>query len=314
MIKIKKIILGSIILLFFTQNSYGVIKDSVYATVGNKAITHSGIVNEIKTILILNNQVFSEDQKQQLEAAAVKSTIQRNIKRIEIEKFPNLTFSYSDLNNELKRLAKNINMSLEVFKDIFDRNNVDFSIVENRIETELLWNSLIFQLYKNNLTVDENEINEQLTLIKTKKTIDEFLLSEIIFKINEKDQLESETKKIKEKIKSEGFKKVAMSYSISESAERGGSLGWVNENVMAKKFKSVIFNTPVGEISEPILLPNGILIFKINDKRSIKAEIDIEKVKNELVNSEKTKLLKMYSMSHYDKLRRSVSIDYYIQK
>lgn len=314
MIKIKKIILGSIILLFFTQNSYGVIKDSVYATVGNKAITHSDIVNEIKTILILNNQVFSEDQKQQLEAAAVKSTIQRNIKRIEIEKFPNLTFSYSDLNNELKRLAKNINMSLEVFKDIFDRNNVDFSIVENRIETELLWNSLIFQLYKNNLTVDENEINEQLTLIKTKKTIDEFLLSEIIFKINEKDQLESETKKIKEKIKSEGFKKVAMSYSISESAERGGSLGWVNENVMAKKFKSVIFNTPVGEISEPILLPNGILIFKINDKRSIKAEIDIEKVKNELVNSEKTKLLKMYSMSHYDKLRRSVSIDYYIQK
>ena len=314
MIKIKKIILGSIILLFFTQNSYGVIKDSVYATVGNKAITHSDIVNEIKTILILNNQVFSEDQKQQLEAAAVKSTIQRNIKRIEIEKFPNLTFSYSDLNNELKRLAKNINMSLEVFKDIFDRNNVDFSIVENRIETELLWNSLIFQLYKNNLTVDENEINEQLTLIKTKKTIDEFLLSEIIFKINEKDQLESETKKIKEKIKSEGFKKVAMSYSISESAERGGSLGWVNENVMAKKFKSVIFNTPVGEISEPILLPNGILIFKINDKRSIKAEIDIEKVKNELVNNEKTKLLKMYSMSHYDKLRRSVSIDYYIKK
>ena len=92
MIKIKKIILGSIILLFFTQNSYGVIKDSVYATVGNKAITHSDIVNEIKTILILNNQVFSEDQKQQLEAAAVKSTIQRNIKRIEIEKFPNLTF------------------------------------------------------------------------------------------------------------------------------------------------------------------------------------------------------------------------------
>ena len=83
---------------------------------------------------------------------------------------------------------------------------------------------------------------------------------------------------------------------------------------MAKKFKSVIFNTPVGEISEPILLPNGILIFKINDKRSIKAEIDIEKVKNELVNNEKTKLLKMYSMSHYDKLRRSVSIDYYIQK
>ena len=314
MIKIKKIILSSIILLFCTQNSYGVIKDALYATVGNKAITHSDIINEIKAILILNNQSFSEDKKQQLESAAIKSAIQRNIKRIEIEKYPNLTFSNSDLTNELKRLAKNINVSLEVFKDIFNRNNIDFSIVEDRIKTELLWNSLIFQLYKNSLTVDENEINEQLTLIKTKKTIVEFLLSEIIFKVNEKDQIESETIKMKEKIKSEGFKKVAMSYSISESAERGGSLGWVSENVMAKKFKSIIFNTPVGEISEPILLSNGILIFKINDKRSIKAEIDIEKIKNQLVNNEKTKLLKMYSMSHYDKLRRSVSIDYYMKK
>jgi len=313
-IKIKKIILSSIILLFCTQNSYGVIKDALYATVGNKAITHSDIINEIKAILILNNQSFSEDKKQQLESAAIKSAIQRNIKRIEIEKYPNLTFSNSDLTNELKRLAKNINVSLEVFKDIFNRNNIDFSIVEDRIKTELLWNSLIFQLYKNSLTVDENEINEQLTLIKTKKTIVEFLLSEIIFKVNEKDQIESETIKMKEKIKSEGFKKVAMSYSISESAERGGSLGWVSENVMAKKFKSIIFNTPVGEISEPILLSNGILIFKINDKRSIKAEIDIEKIKNQLVNNEKTKLLKMYSMSHYDKLRRSVSIDYYMKK
>ena len=314
MIKIKKIILSSIILLFCTQNSYGVIKDALYATVGNKAITHSDIINEIKAILILNNQSFSEDKKQQLESAAIKSAIKRNIKRIEIEKYTNLTFSNSDLTNELKRLAKNINVSLEVFKDIFNRNNIDFSIVEDRIKTELLWNSLIFQLYKNSLTVDENEINEQLTLIKTKKTIVEFLLSEIIFKVNEKDQIESETIKMKEKIKSEGFKKVAMSYSISESAERGGSLGWVSENVMAKKFKSIIFNTPVGEISEPILLSNGILIFKINDKRSIKAEIDIEKIKNQLVNNEKTKLLKMYSMSHYDKLRRSVSIDYYMKK
>ena len=205
-------------------------------------------------------------------------------------------------------------MSLDIFKNTFNKNNVDFSIVKKRIETELLWNSLIFQLYKNNLTVDENEIKEQLTFIKTKKTTNEFLLSEIIFKLEEKDMIESKTKEIKKRIETEGFAKVAMSLSISESAERGGSLGWVSENVIAKKLQSIILNTPVGGVSKPVLLSNGILIFKVEDKRSLKTEIDIEKVKNELVNNEKEKLLKMYSMSHYDKLRRSVSIDYYMKK
>ncbi len=105
-----------------------------------------------------------------------------------------------------------------------------------------------------------------------------------------------------------------MNLSIAETAERGGSLGWVSENVMAKKIKSIIVATPTGEISSPVLLPNGILIFKVNDKRSKKAEIDIEKIKNQLVNNEKNKLLNMYSKSHYDKLRRSISIDYYTKK
>ena len=314
MIKIKKIILSIVILLFCSQNLYGVIKDSLYATVGTKAITYSDIINEIKTILILNNQSYSEDKRQQLEAAAMKSQIQRNIKQIEIEKHPNLKFNSLDLNNQLEKLARNLNMSLDIFKNTFNKNNVDFSIVKKRIETELLWNSLIFQLYKNNLTVDENEIKEQLTFIKTKKTTNEFLLSEIIFKLEEKDMIESKTKEIKKRIETEGFAKVAMSLSISESAERGGSLGWVSENVIAKKLQSIILNTPVGGVSKPVLLSNGILIFKVEDKRSLKTEIDIEKVKNELVNNEKEKLLKMYSMSHYDKLRRSVSIDYYMKK
>ena len=48
------------------------IKDGLFATVGNKAITHSDIVNEIKTILILNGQSFSEDIRKQLESASIK--------------------------------------------------------------------------------------------------------------------------------------------------------------------------------------------------------------------------------------------------
>lgn len=314
MIKFKKIIFSLVVLLFFTQNCYGVIQDSLYATVGKKAITYSDIVNEIKIILILNNESFSEEKRNRLEATAIKTAVQKNIKQIEIEKFSNLNFSNAAVDAELLRIAIQTNRSLDDLKKAFDSNGIDIMLVRNRIETDLLWNSLIFQIYKNNLNVDENEINEQLAISKNKKNISEFLLSEIIFNLVEKDNFELEAKKIKEKIKSEGFEQVAMSLSIAETAKNGGNLGWISETVMDEKFKSNVMNTRVGETSKPMLLPNGILIFKVNDKRIKKNEIDLEKIKNELVSIEKNKLLNMYSLSHYDKIRRSIAIDYFKTK
>ena len=69
--------------------------------------------------------------------------------------------------------------------------------------------------------------------------------------------------------------------------------------------------TPVGNISDPIFLAEGILIFKVRDKRKLKNVVNLEGVKNQLVNAEKTKMLNMHSLSHYDNLRRSLSINYY---
>ena len=288
-----------------------VIEDGLYATVGNKAITKSDIINEMKVILILNNKSYSVDEDKKLREMALRSIIKRNIRQIEIEGNNFLQFNQQDLKKELLRLANNINVDVDTLKNICASNELDFSIIENQIKTELLWNSLIFQLYKNRISINLDEIDEQLKLIKNKKEIEEYLISEIVIKTVEKDKLESAIKELKNKIKIEGFESAAISLSISDSATRSGDLGWINENLISKKLKSVITNTPVGNISEPILLPNGILVFKVRNKRKVERNIDLEEVKNELVNSEKTRILNMHSSSHYNNLRRSISIKFF---
>jgi len=311
MINIKNTISAIIIAFFFLVESNAVIKDSLFVTVGNKAITRSDIVNEIKTILILNGQNFSQDYAEQIESAAIKSTIKRNIKQIEIEKYNSLKFNRADLNKELNQLASNINMNLDTLKNTLIANGIDFSNINNQIRTELLWNSLIFELYKDRLSININEIDEQLKLIQNKKEMEEYLISEIIIKPVSKDKLQSKIKEIKNKISIEGFEKVAINLSISETALKGGNLGWISENVISEIFRSKIINTPVGNISEPIILPQGILFFKLRDKRKLKKFANLEDAKNQLVNAEKTKILKMHSLSHYENLRRSIPIHYY---
>ena len=313
MINIKKIIAFLIISLLSISGSYAKIEDAIYATVANKAITHSDIINEIKIILILNGQSYSEDRKEILEKMALKSVIKREIKKIEVEKYPKLKFKPSDLEKELNNIANNLNLDLNTLKDAFITNEIDFSNVVEQMKTELLWNTLIFEIYKNRITINKDEIDDQLSKFQNqnKEKIEEYLISEIVIRSVEKDKIESEIKRIKDKISIEGFANVAMDVSISETSVSGGNLGWVNENSISEELKSKIAMTPIGNISEPIFLQEGILFFTVRDKRISNESRDLEEEKNRLVNAEKAKILRMHSLSHYDNIRRTISIRYY---
>ena len=115
----------------------------------------------------------------------------------------------------------------------------------------------------------------------------------------------------KKKIEIDGFENVARNLSISETASQGGDLGWVNENMISEEFKSEITNTPLGNISKPIILTQGVLIFKVRDTRKLKKFKNLDDKKNYLVNAEKNKILKMYSLTHYNNIKRSTPINYY---
>ena len=313
MINIKKIIAFLIISLLSISGSYAKIEDAIYATVANKAITHSDIINEIKIILILNGQSYSEDRKEILEKMAIKSVIKREIKKIEVEKYPKLKFKPSDLEKELNNLANNLNLDLNTLKDAFITNEIDFSNVVEQMKTELLWNTLIFEIYKNRITINKDEIDDQLSKFQnqSKEKIEEYLISEIVIRSVEKDKIESEIKRIKDKISIEGFANVAMAVSISETSVSGGNLGWVSENSISEELKSKIAMTPIGNISEPIFLQEGILFFTVRDKRISNESRDLEEEKNRLVNAEKAKILRMHSLSHYDNVRRTITIRYH---
>lgn len=308
---IKKIIPAILILLISISQSNSIITDSLFATVGNKAVTQSDIVREIKIILIVSGQIFSEESRKSLQSAAAQSLIKRNIKKIEIEKFETLQFKKGALQSELNRLASNLNLDFETFKNIFIRNEIDFSAVEDNFRTELLWNTLMYSIYNNRLSVNLEEIEEQLILVKEKTEIEELLLSEIVVKPIAKNKTKNEVDKIKNRIKSEGFEKVAIDLSISKTAVSGGNLGWISENIISANFKQIITKTPIGEVSKPIFLPAGVFFFKVNDRRKIKQFQDLEKVKDQLITAEKNKILQMHSMSHYDGIRRAIAINYY---
>ena len=153
--KIKKIVLLILISLICLEKANTEISDSLFMTIGDKAIAQSDIVNEIKILLILNNESYSDGKMDELHRVSVQSIIKRKIKEIEIERTDFFQFNPQDVNYELERLANNINVDLETLKNICESNELDFAIIEKNIQINLAWNSLIFQLYKDKISIDK---------------------------------------------------------------------------------------------------------------------------------------------------------------
>ena len=307
---IKKIVFIILITTLFIEKVNAKIIDSLFMTIGDKAIAQSDIVNEIKTLLILSNKSYSDQKREELQKLAINSIIKRKIKEIEVDRNNFFTFNNQDLERELERLAANISVDVETLENICASNELDFTLIKNNIKTDLRWNGLIFEMYKNKLSINNDEIDEKLKIKEKEIKLKEYLISEILINLVPSEEISSTVEELKQKILIDGFENVAKELGISESSVNGGDMGWIREDKFAKQIKPIIINTPKGQISEPIILDYGILFFKVKDKREIQNPLSLEQKKNQIANIEKIKILKMHSLSHYDKVRRSVSIKF----
>ena len=92
---------------------------------------------------------------------------------------------------------------------------------------------------------------KELEKLKDKK-VDNLLLSEIIFTINDKKELKLKYDEIKKSINEIGFEETARIYSLSNSKKSGGNLGWIYKNQLSQEIKDGINEINVGDFTKPI--------------------------------------------------------------
>lgn len=78
----------------------------------------------------------------------------------------------------------------------------------------------------------------------------------------------AEAQQIKKAIYEGGdFEYYARVYSMCPSSRNGGDLGYFGRGQMVKEFERAAFNTPVGEVTNPVYTPFGWHLIKVLDKK-----------------------------------------------
>ena len=144
------------------------------------------------------------------------------------------------------------------------------------------------------------------------KSIEEINLSEIEVIVENKEEEKNLIKNITDILIVSDLKKLLLKFSNSQTAQNGGNLGWVRSDQISNKIYNVIKNLEIGEVSKPIKQGKILTFFKINEKKSIKSnnEIDTDNLRIALENKMKNDLLNLYSNSHLSKIKNITLIEF----
>ena len=302
-----KILLTFSIIYSFSFGQVKALENKILLKIDNEIITSLDVLNEIEYLKLINKDLKNIEKKKLFEISK-NSIIREKIKIIELRKYiENLEVEekYADL--LIKDFFERLNIeNKDMFEEFLKKKDLEIDFIKKKIEIEIIRNQLIVSKFSKEIKLDEKKIRDEILKNNIQK---EFLLSEIVFNLEDNQKLEEKLLRIKKDIERSNFSNAALIHSISNSSNNGGNLGWIKFNSLNKKIKDKIKNTFIGNYTKPIVIPGGFLILKIEDQRETDVieniDKEIEIIKKEIANKQLNQLSNMY----FNKIKKEIQFN-----
>ena len=284
----QKLLIFFLILILSLVNLAKANEIKILYKLENEIITNQDIIDELNYLISLNNNLKSLENIK-LNQIAIRSIIKEKIKYLELKKYFKIDENTKEVDDVvLRELNKRLRINeLENIEKHFSLYNLSLEQVKFKIRVELFWNKLIFDRYINKISINEGDLRKKiLNDFKSKEFIDEYFLKEILFNLEENEDLEKKYLDIKRTINNTGFENAANIYSVSDTSKFGGEIGWINKLQLSKKITNQLDKIEIGGLTNYIPVGNSYLIIKLDNKRKIKSEINLDEETEILIQKE----------------------------
>ena len=305
----KKIRFFIFIIFFFLSCNLYALENKILIKVNNEIITSLDINSEINYLIALNKNIENLDKEKKYNIAK-NSLIRERIKKIEILNYVKKIEIEEKISDEiLKSTYSRLGINSKAEFLMYIKNyNININTIVKKVSIEILWNQLIVSKFSDKIKINKDQLKNKI-LSKDNKEIKRYLLSEILFNVSNNNELQTKLNKIKASIEELGFENTAAIYSISDNSKIGGKLDWINEGILNEKIRNELNNINIGDLTNPIITPGGFLLLKIEDIKTIKKKIDLNKELEIMINTESNKQLNQYSNIYFNKISKNFQID-----
>ena len=298
-----------ILFLCFALNNAKSIESKIIHNIENEIITNIDIKNQFKYLVALNNSL-KELNKEKILSISNESIIREKIKKIEISKnFKEVKLNEDYIDILLKNIYSRLNLnSINEFELYLKDYDLTISKIKSKITIDALWNELIIKKYGNKININEDKLKNEI-LKNSKIQLKEYQLSEIIFEVANKQEINKKYNEVIKSVSEIGFGNSAATYSFSESSKIGGDIGWINENSLNDEIRKNINTLKIGEITKPIILSNGILILKLMNTKNSETTVNVENELKKAITYERNRQLNQYSKIYYNKIKKNLEFN-----
>ena len=304
-----KLIITIIVFFFSTPIKFPALasENKILFKVNNELITTIDIFNEINYLKSINKNISNLENEKIIEIAR-NSLIKDKIKKIALTPI----VKKMEINDDdFKRIliSNYSNTGFTKIEEIFlhlKKYNIKPRLIRNKMTINAIWSQFIYDKYSKNIKIDIDKLRQE---IQKKDIQTEYLLSEIVFDLKEEQTINEKFDIIKNAIKENGFANTALIYSISETSTSGGDIGWVSENSINKKILKKIIEININNFTEPLVVPGGYLILKVNEKRVAKKDIKIEDELEKIIGIKTNEQLNQFSNIYLNKIKKDIIIN-----
>jgi len=304
-----KLIVTIFVIFISTVIKFSVLanENKILLKVNNELITTIDVLNEINYLKSINKDINNLENNKIIEIAR-NSLIKDKIKKITLKPIiKKMEISDDDFKRIL--VSNYSNTGFTKIEEIFQylkEYNIKPELIRNKMTINAIWSQFIYDKYSKNIKIDTYKLKQD---IQSNENQTEYLLSEIVFDLEEKQTINEKFNIIKNAIEKNGFENTALIYSISETSTSGGNIGWVSENSINKKILKKITEINTNNFTKPVVIPGGFLILKVNEKRITKKNIKLEDELNKIIEIKTNEQLNQFSNIFLNKIKKDIIIN-----
>ena len=242
----------------------------IAAIVNDEIISIFDLENRVRLVAATTNSSQKPEVLKRLKPQVLRQMIDERIQLQEAKKL-NIRVNSREFNGTVANLERQNKLRPGQIWSFLRSNKIDRSAFEMQIRARISWMKLINSRIRRQISVGQEEINQEIVRLKNLKGKPQLLVLEIFLSVDAPD-LEQQTRQIADRLISQilngaRFGALAREFSQSTTAARGGNLGWITESELDPELAVALSIMQPGEVSRPIRTLTGYYILFLMERR-----------------------------------------------
>lgn len=242
----------------------------IAAIVNDEIISVFDLENRVRLVAATTNLPPQPDVFRRIRPQVLRAMINERLQMQEAARL-SIRVRQREINGTISNFARQNRMSSDQLWSYLASRQVDRSALEAQIKARLLWFKVINRRLARQVSVGQDEVNDELDRLRAQRGKPRLKISEIFLSVDSSDAdarvRETAERIIDQVVNGARFDALAREFSQSTTAGKGGYLGWLTDSELDEELAAAISVMQPGQISQPVRTLTGYHILLLSDRR-----------------------------------------------